>query len=86
MPTENVTTGRRLPVSERALIQRINRVLAKDGQRLRATRGERARLDFGWYWVHELSRNLCLDTHVDLESMGRELGCLKEWERLEEQT
>ncbi len=69
----------KVPVSTRAVIQRINRQLAPD-QVLRATRGDRARLDLGDYWVHETSRNLTLQTRVDPEDFARELGVLKDYE------
>lgn len=73
-----------VPVTTRALIQRINRVLAKRDEQLRATRGARARLDLGDFYVHELRRNLALETRVDPEEFGRELGVLKPWERVVE--
>ena len=75
---------RTVPVSERALIQRINRVLASDDQKVVTTRGARAILDLGYYYVLDWRRNLAVQTDLDLESFGRELGCLKPWERLEE--
>lgn len=39
-------------------------------------------MDLGYYWVQDVSRNLVLDTHVDVESFARELGVLKQHERL----
>jgi len=50
--------------------------LRKEGEVLRTTRGERARLDLGYYYVHEPRRNLALQPQVDLETLGRELGVL----------
>jgi hypothetical protein len=77
---EMATKGRKVPVGTRALIQRINRKLREDDQMIRATRGERARMDLGWYYVHDYRRNLALDTNVNLEQMGRELGVLHAFE------
>ena len=71
-------------ISEKAVVARINRRLRRDGQMLRKTRGELARRDLGDYWVHELSRNLALETRVDPEEMARELGVLDKYEEVEE--
>jgi hypothetical protein len=73
-----------VPVSERALVQRINRKLLLDDQRLVKTRGAQAILDLGEYYVLDWRRNLALDTRVDPEDLGRELGALRPWERVAE--
>ena len=72
----------RVPVSERALVQRINRVLAKDYEVLRRPRG-RSRGELGRYYRLSTFHNVVKDKSVNLEALGRELGCLQEWERLE---
>jgi hypothetical protein len=80
-----------IPVSTRALVQRVNRKLAKDNEQIRATRaGTRARVDLGEYYqlrfgrtASEPSTNI-IDTQVDLAQLGRELGVLESWERLED--
>ena len=64
-------------VSERALYQRINRALAKDGERLRKLRGERWRSDLGDYYTIDVQGNYIIATYVDLEGWGREMGVLK---------
>ena len=76
--------GQMVPVTARALAQRINRKLVADGQRLKATRGSRARLDLGDYFVVD-RRGLAVDTYVDIEELGRELGALQTWESLVEE-
>jgi hypothetical protein len=63
-------------VSEQALVKRINRVLAEQDQRVRRTRGERPLRDLGRYWVQDFRRNFAVATNIDLEALGRELGCL----------
>ena len=60
--------------SERAIVARINRRLRPGGMLLRRTRGWRARLDLGDYYVHDFMRNLALDTHVDPEDYLRDLA------------
>jgi hypothetical protein len=71
-----------IPVSERALIQRIKRRLKPDGMTLKQTRGVRARLDLGYFYVLDLTRNFALDTNVNIETYGRELGVLTDYETL----
>jgi hypothetical protein len=70
-------------ISQRALVQRINRKLAPQNQHLERNRSAAA-LDYsGLYCVieggkrgaHWRSRTLVRD-HVDLEALGRELGVL----------
>jgi len=77
----------KVPVSTRALVQRINRALAADGERLKKTRdrgawGQTAWLDLGDYYVIDLDRNVVVAHHVNLEGEGRKLGVLAEWEAL----
>jgi hypothetical protein len=73
-----------IPVSKRALVARINRKLKDDGQTLKFTRGERATLDLGDVYLWDVRRRLALDTFVDVEEFGRDLGVLREWESLYE--
>jgi hypothetical protein len=71
-----------VPITTRALLQRINRVLAKNNRTLRATRGAQMRSDAGDFFVLDLSRNEILTKDVDPQVLGRELGVLKEYEYL----
>jgi hypothetical protein len=73
----------KVPITERALIQRINRALAKEGQILRAARGERSRAELGDYYIVDLSRNTVEAQHCDPIKLGKELGVLQAWEVLE---
>jgi hypothetical protein len=71
-----------VPVSERALVQRINRKLWKESEVLKAARpNTRAVQDLGRYYVID-DRNRVVRQHCDLEEMGRELGVLAAYERL----
>jgi hypothetical protein len=79
MPTKKPA---RVPVSERALVQRINRKLAKDDQILKKARSERVRQDMGDYYVVTFPVGGAWPTHVDVEEMGRELDVLKPWEEI----
>lgn len=70
-----------VPVTRRALIQRVNRVLAKDGQAVKATRG-RAAESLGCYFRLDIKHKTVLARNVNLEQLGRELGALRGWESL----
>jgi hypothetical protein len=72
------------PVSRRALIQRLNRKLVKDGLSLKKTSGKQAKHDLGEYFVLDWKRNLAVELHVDLEKLGRKHGVLEAWERMED--
>lgn len=82
--------GQKVPVSERALLQRVNRRLAKDGEQLRTARRFRDGVDshetskLGRYYALDLSRNIVTAAHVNLENRARELGVLKAWEALQD--
>jgi hypothetical protein len=69
----------RVPVSERALIQRVNRRLEKFGQCLRKTR-EGQWPTLGDYHVIDLKGNYVSQHHVDIERLGRKLKALQRWE------
>lgn len=70
----------KVPVSTRALMQRINRAMRDDERVVKATRGDRARMDLGWYYVLDWNRNLVVDTNVNLEELGKEYAVLKAYE------
>lgn len=79
-------TGPKVAVSRRALIQRINRVLAKNDEALKARRGGRRQID-GDYFIVNVARNWMVQEHVwerDLEALGREMEVLAGYEELEE--
>ena len=77
---ESVPGRRQVPVSMRALVQRINRALAKEGEVLKKLRGVRYRADFGTYYIVNISRNCLETTDVDPVALGQELGVLAAWE------
>ena len=71
-----------MPVSERALVQRINRALGKDGERLCKSRSVQTSLTVGDYFVVDIERNFVAHQQVDLEDLGRELKVLRPYEHL----
>ena len=77
-------------VSERALVARINRKLRPDFEALRRCRPDnRAYHELGDYYVVDTYRN-AVGRHgmdrAELEVYGRELDCLKQWEKLSEES
>ena len=74
--------GAKVPVTVRAVTQRINRALRARGETLKAARGVRARQDLGDYYTIQVDRNAVVDTHVDLERLARELGALAPYEQV----
>jgi len=66
-----------IPITVRALVQRINRALAKEDQKVRSTRGRN-----GAYYLINAERNVVITEpgHLDLEALGRELGVLDRFE------
>jgi hypothetical protein len=67
-----------VPVTIRALIQRINRKLEQNDQRLRTARGS----DLGRYYILDFKHNSVVKRHVDPEALGRDFGVLKDYELL----
>jgi hypothetical protein len=81
-----MSRGAKVPVTMRALLQRINRTLADKDEVLKKTRGDgRAFQTLGDYYVLDGRRNVVRRTHVDPEALGRELECLQPWEQVVEE-
>jgi hypothetical protein len=82
MAKKTDVAGQKVPVTTRALLQRVNRKLAADGMQLKATRGMRAVADLGDFYVIDASRNFVVDKYVNIEELGRKVGALRPWEVL----
>ena len=67
-------------ITTKALIQRINRKLKKEYQALRKSRGYREQQNLGEYYILDQYRNTIINSHVDIESLGREIKVLGDWE------
>lgn len=74
----------KVPVSERALFARIDRALDKQEERLRRCRpGSRSHWELGDYYVINWRIGGLVHKDVDIEDLGRELGVLRDYEKLE---
>ena len=69
-------------ITRKALISRINRRLAHDGERLRSPRGELGRQELGDFYVTD-DNNCVTAKDVDPEEWARELGVLRPREQVE---
>ena len=80
----NAARPRTAPVSERAMLGRINRVLAKDNRVVKAAReGSALYYNMGRYYLLDWSTNNIVDYKFDLAGFAKKLGCIAEWEHLE---
>jgi hypothetical protein len=70
------------PVSRRAVVQRLQRKLARGGEILVATRSGRWRGELGDYHVVNVRRNAVVAKGFDLEEWARGQGAIKAWEKL----
>jgi hypothetical protein len=76
-------TDTRRPVTVAALIRRINRKLAREGDTaLRVNRARHYDSDRGQYYEHDWRTNFIVGAHIDPEEYGREMGVLKGYERV----
>jgi hypothetical protein len=77
-----------VPVTMRAIVQRINRKLAADGyRRLKQSRGRPWKYldcNVGKWFLVDGSRNHVERTNVDAEKFAKELSVLKPWEKVGE--
>jgi hypothetical protein len=69
-------------VSERALVQRINRKLREKAEVMKIARGTQAESNLGRYYTIDLQRNYLIQDHLDPKTVGRELGVLAHYEYL----
>ena len=81
--TMNTKTISPYSLSERAVIQRINRKLAHKYEKLCKSRGWRELQNLGDYHVIDSYRNVLIKSHVNIEELARELGVMADHERIE---
>lgn len=70
-------------VTEKVLIQRINRKLDPHYEKLCKSRTWST--DLGDYYIRNYNYNSIVAAHVDIEKLGRELKVLDSHERLQEE-
>ena len=72
----------KIPVTRRALMQRLNRKLRHDGKRIDASRTQQMRDQYGDFHMVDFTRNQLIEWHIKPEEMARELGVLKPYEQI----
>ena len=70
-------------VTESTLVKRINRRLRHRNEAVRKTRNEICRIEWGDFFYITTDTNFIIETHIDIEELGRELHVLAEYEALE---
>ncbi len=76
----SIETHARVPVGERSLIQRLNRRLAKDHQKICMSRSRAAEAEFGKLIIVNTATGEVTTSIINLERFGRDLGALHPWE------
>lgn len=78
---------KKVPVTRRALMQRINRQLRNLDRRLIVRRGIKAWTEMGEYYIVDEKRGEVVRNDIDdLEEVAREIGVLKPWETLDKES
>jgi hypothetical protein len=73
-----------VPVSLRAVIQRINRKLRASGEVLKTARSTNVASSVGWHYIVDTDNNWISSQRVDPEALARELGVLQDYETVVE--
>ena len=84
MELAHIETRARVPVGGRSLIQRLNRRLAKDHQKICMSRSRAAEAEFGKLIIVNTATGEVTTSIINLERFGRDLGALHPWEQLED--
>ncbi len=75
---------KRAPVSTRAVIQRISRKLGEFKKLKKCRADSRWYSDLGAYYIVDEDHNTIVRSHVDLETLARELKVIEAWEAIVE--
>lgn len=78
------TTTKTVPVTRRAVMQRVNRKLGQRNEALRAWRTSSQEYTAGDLYHLDFDANAVLDVNVDLEPFARQVGALQRWEEITE--
>lgn len=76
---------KKVPVSKRAVIARINRALAKENQTLRVSRSNAERSNFGEAFILDTMHNTVVAHQISINDLAVEIGALKAFEEMTEE-
>ncbi|MBL9094382.1 MAG: hypothetical protein JNL96_24385 [Planctomycetaceae bacterium] len=77
-----MTKIKTIPITKRALLQRVNRALNKEDRQLKKAVGARLQQNVGEYYVVDLRLNAVMMLDVDPVELARKLEVLQPWERV----
>jgi hypothetical protein len=76
--------AKKVPVSERAILARINRKISVESRQIKKCRQDSNGFDhLGHYYEVNLHTNTVTDRHVDLERLAKSEGVLKDYETVD---
>lgn len=75
----------KVSISMRALLQRINRTLAKDGQVLKKSRSEKMICSVGEYFIVDLKSSCIICQNENPIDLGKKIGALKPYEEVSDE-
>lgn len=73
---------KKVPVTRRALLARVNRILAKEGRAFRVSRSHGELSNLGEAYILDTYKNSPVYLNVNLKDMAEELGAIKAFEEL----
>jgi hypothetical protein len=71
-------------ITQRELVRRINQKLDKNIEEVMESRDGESNNETDEYYTIEFDQNKITTTNVDIEKLGKELGVLKDFEKLED--
>ena len=71
-------------ISQLELVRRINQKIAKNIEEVTKSRDGESHKETDQYYTIEFDQDKITITDVDLEKLGKELGVLKDFEKLED--
>jgi len=74
---------RKVLISERALIQRLNRALANEHIIVKKSRPRVRYNQLGAFYAIDWQSNFIVDMNIDIEALARKKGVIAEWEALQ---
>jgi hypothetical protein len=79
-----VPKAKTITVTHRAMLQRLNKRLSKEGRMITTVRSlDGVKTPAGSFILVDVEKGALLDTNPNLEKLARESGALKPWEEVQ---
>lgn len=72
----------KIPVSSRAVLARVNRILGKEGKALRFSRSQGEKANLGEGYILNTEKGAIEHSHVSLKEWAQKLGAIKAFEEM----